>query len=229
MLNDLGGARLAKFRSVAQKGAHEFIPSSCIWAKETFSTWLASENEGRDLWEESVFPQMKNILNEVTNDSFEEEQNLRKNTFELFGADFMIDEKLNVFLLEINKSPDPAANTKIQRRLFEGIASDTIKVNFLNHFSWNFINYTKLPIRHFSWINLFFRFWSTAKKTLPLLSEDLYNCEIHWQVWTMLIKITKTVFVADVCQVCEQQWKVLDPSTLNCHCLEVSAPLAFLS
>jgi tubulin monoglycylase TTLL3/8 len=131
MLNDLGGARLAKFRSVAQKGAHEFIPSSCIWAKETFSTWLASENEGRDLWEESVFPQMKNILNEVTNDSFEEEPNLRKNTFELFGADFMIDEKLNVFLLEINKSPDPAANTKIQRRLFEGIASDTIKVNFI--------------------------------------------------------------------------------------------------
>jgi tubulin monoglycylase TTLL3/8 len=150
MLNDLCGARLAKFRSVAQKGAHEFIPSSCIWAKETFSTWLASENEGRDLWEESVFPQMKNILNEVTNDSFEEEQNLRKNTFELFGADFMIDEKLNVFLLEINKSPDPAANTKIQRRLFEGIASDTIKVNFINHFSLNFINYTKLPIRHFS-------------------------------------------------------------------------------
>ena len=66
----------------------------------------------------------------MTSDSFEKEGNLRKNTFEFFGADFMIDEKLDVFLLEINKSPDPAANTKIQRNLFEGIASDTIKVNF---------------------------------------------------------------------------------------------------
>jgi len=130
MLNELSGARLAKFRSVAQKGAHEFIPSSCIWSKETFSTWLASENEARDLWNETVFPQMKSILKEVTSDSFEKEGTLRKNTFEFFGADFMIDEKLDVFLLEINKSPDPAANTRIQRNLFEGITSDTIKVNF---------------------------------------------------------------------------------------------------
>ena len=41
--------------------------------------------------------------------------------FEFFGADFMLDESLNVILLEINRSPDPSANTRYQREMFNAL------------------------------------------------------------------------------------------------------------
>ncbi|CAG5110319.1 Oidioi.mRNA.OKI2018_I69.chr2.g4731.t1.cds [Oikopleura dioica] len=128
MLEEMSGQRLAKLRSVAQKGPHEFIPSSCIWSNETFRTWLLEKNEGEDVWRERIFPAMKDVLREVVRDSLEDYSYLRPNTFEFFGADFMIDKQNNVFLLEINKSPDPSQNTRTQKNIFDGIASDTIKI-----------------------------------------------------------------------------------------------------
>ena len=40
----------------------------------------------------------------------------------------MIDQDLNIILLEINRSPDPASNTKYQRQMFENLAEDALKV-----------------------------------------------------------------------------------------------------
>ena len=45
----------------------------------------------------------------------------RPNTFEFFGADFMLTEDLKVILLEINRSPDPSSNTRYQRELFDNL------------------------------------------------------------------------------------------------------------
>ena len=56
----------------------------------------------------------------------------RPNTFEFFGADFMLTEDLKVILLEINRSPDPSNNTRYQRELFDnlGIEFQPVSRNF---------------------------------------------------------------------------------------------------
>ena len=41
----------------------------------------------------------------------------RKNTFELFGYDFMIDESFNVWLIEVNSSPNMDHSTKVTERM----------------------------------------------------------------------------------------------------------------
>ena len=52
----------------------------------------------------------------------------RKNAFELFGYDFMIDECFKVWLLEINSSPDLSHSTEVTAQLVEAMFEDLVKV-----------------------------------------------------------------------------------------------------
>ena len=52
----------------------------------------------------------------------------RKNCHEVFGYDLMIDEKLNVYLIEINASPDWTYSTKVTEKLIKIASDDIIKV-----------------------------------------------------------------------------------------------------
>ena len=56
----------------------------------------------------------------------------RDNIFEFFGADFMLDESLNVILLEINRSPDPSSNTRYQREMFNALGSTYVLILIKN-------------------------------------------------------------------------------------------------
>jgi tubulin monoglycylase TTLL3/8 len=47
---------------------------------------------------------------------------------ELFGYDFMIDDRFNPWLIEINSSPCMEYSTKITERLVKKVLEDTIKV-----------------------------------------------------------------------------------------------------
>lgn len=51
-----------------------------------------------------IKPQMSKIIVESLESVIENVQ-YRKNSFEVFGYDFMIDEELKVWLIEVNSSP----------------------------------------------------------------------------------------------------------------------------
>lgn len=57
-------------------------------------------------------------------ESVKENVQFRKNTFELFGYDFMIDENYKVWLIEVNSSPTMEYSTKITTRLVQKGMSD---------------------------------------------------------------------------------------------------------
>ena len=51
-----------------------------------------------------------------------------KNNFENFGFDIMLDDKLNVYLIEINASPDWTYSTKVTEKLVKIASDDIMKV-----------------------------------------------------------------------------------------------------
>lgn len=63
--------------------------------------------------------------------SSQENMDRRPNTFELFGADFMLSEDFSPWLLEINSSPDMAPTTSVTARLCPQCLEDVIKGNYL--------------------------------------------------------------------------------------------------
>lgn len=52
----------------------------------------------------------------------------RRNSFELIGYDFMIDDALRPWLIEINSSPSMDYSTPVTRRLVKMVLEDTVKV-----------------------------------------------------------------------------------------------------
>lgn len=57
----------------------------------------------------------------------QEAMDRRKNSFELYGADFMVMEDFSVWLIEINSHPDMSYSTSVTTRLCRQVMEDTIK------------------------------------------------------------------------------------------------------
>ena len=52
----------------------------------------------------------------------------RKNSFEIFGYDFMIDQNLDTWLIEINSSPAMDYSTSVTEALVKQVLEDCVKV-----------------------------------------------------------------------------------------------------
>ena len=48
--------------------------------------------------------------------------------FELFGLDFMLDDALNPYLIEINTNPAIFCNTKVQKSMMPKLVDDVVKL-----------------------------------------------------------------------------------------------------
>jgi tubulin monoglycylase TTLL3/8 len=105
-MTDLGNLYSHLTNNSIAKHSEKFHKSEfegCMWSQEDFRNHVDSiYGEGSE--KEKVSEGIKNVVKwtlEAVQDSIEN----RKNSVELFGFDFMVDEQLNVWLLEVNSSP----------------------------------------------------------------------------------------------------------------------------
>jgi tubulin monoglycylase TTLL3/8 len=73
----------------------------CMWHVDQFKSYLSSVF-GSDIWTAQLFPQIKAVVKWTLASIGKFD---RKNTFELLGYDFMVDENMKVWLIEVNSSP----------------------------------------------------------------------------------------------------------------------------
>ena len=96
-----------------------------MWENEQFREFLKNKY-GKDCW-----PEIQEKIKKIVILSLESAKHKlfhRKNTFENFGFDIMLDDKLNVYLIEINASPDWTYSTKVTEKLVKIASDDIMKV-----------------------------------------------------------------------------------------------------
>nr|CAD7571576.1 unnamed protein product [Timema californicum] len=98
-------------------------------AKET--RYVVQKYMGRvqgkaDMWDKRIYPGMRqSIIGALL--AAQETMDRRKNCFELFGADFMLDEHLTPWLIEINSCPAMCESTSVTARMCSQCLEDVIK------------------------------------------------------------------------------------------------------
>lgn len=102
------------------------LPAENMWDCHTFQAYLRMIGK-LELWAERIYPGMQRaIIGSML--ASQENMDRRPNTFELFGADFMVSEDFYPWLIEINSSPDLGSTTSVTARLCPQCLEDTVKV-----------------------------------------------------------------------------------------------------
>ncbi|XP_068039116.1 LOW QUALITY PROTEIN: tubulin monoglycylase TTLL3-like [Anomalospiza imberbis] len=102
------------------------VPPDKIWSNKQFQAhlaWLGQANA----WQRVMVPGMKAaILNALR--CTRDQVGSRKGSFELFGADFVIGEDFQPWLLEINSCPTMSPSSAVTRRLCANVQRDTLRL-----------------------------------------------------------------------------------------------------
>lgn len=101
-----------------------------MWTVEDFKLFLQATKvypDGAKTWEETLLPQMKDIVRCSLRCATETVDH-RKNSCQLFGYDFVLDRNQRVWLLEINSSPAMDPSTPITAKLCPEALDDLCKV-----------------------------------------------------------------------------------------------------
>ncbi|XP_026672887.1 tubulin glycylase 3A-like [Ceratina calcarata] len=114
-----------KYRKTLRQNAQ--IPSELHWNLQKFKEYLRATD--RELaWERLIKPGIKQNLIGALLASQENMVN-RKNSFQLYGADFLIMDDLSVWLIEINTNPRlHPPSSSVTDKLYPEVIEDTIKV-----------------------------------------------------------------------------------------------------
>lgn len=103
----------------------ERLPPENMWDCHTFQEYLSQIGQNC-MWTERIYSGMQKALIGTMLAS-QDSMDRRSNTFELFGADFIISEDYQPWLIEINASPDLRATTSVTARLCPQCLDDVIK------------------------------------------------------------------------------------------------------
>ncbi|NXB15055.1 TTLL3 monoglycylase, partial [Rhagologus leucostigma] len=102
------------------------VPPDKIWSNKQFQAYLARLGRA-DAWHRVTVPGMKAaILNALR--CAQDQVGSRKGSFELFGADFLIGEDCQPWLLEINSCPTMSPSSAVTRRLCANVQRDTLRL-----------------------------------------------------------------------------------------------------
>jgi tubulin monoglycylase TTLL3/8 len=129
-LDDLSDKYIHLANNSVAKKSKQFKESPIegnMWHSDQFIKYLGEEHGSEDLWKSKIQRQMKKIVAWSTMSVQDMVQN-RNRSCELYGYDFMIDEKLDVWLIEVNSSPAMDYSTPVTERLVKEVLPDTIKV-----------------------------------------------------------------------------------------------------
>ncbi|XP_003509602.1 protein monoglycylase TTLL8 isoform X1 [Cricetulus griseus] len=102
------------------------LPGHNMWTSTRFQEYLQKRGRG-GTWGSIIYPSMKRAVTNamrVAQDHVE----ARKNSFELYGADFILGRDFKPWLIEINSSPTMHPSTPVTAQLCAQVQEDTIKV-----------------------------------------------------------------------------------------------------
>lgn len=102
------------------------LPSYNMWDRHQFESYL-KEKGHPNAFAKIIYPEIKQC---ITGAILLNQDNLdmRRNSFELYGADFMLDEEFRPWLIEINAKPALYASTPVTAVLCPQVLEDTVKV-----------------------------------------------------------------------------------------------------
>ena len=98
---------------------HQDIPEEKMWFSEELAVYLKQCGFG-NVWEQKIIPAFRRILVETCL-AGQDTADSRKNSFEIYGADFMLDERLNPWLIEINQGPTMSTSTTVSNELVNSL------------------------------------------------------------------------------------------------------------
>lgn len=103
------------------------LPDENMWSSSEFVDKYLTRRGLASKWPELIYPGMKQaILNAML--SSQDIVEARKNSFELYGADFMLGDDLKPWLIEINCSPTMAKSTEVTKVLCDVVLEDVCRV-----------------------------------------------------------------------------------------------------
>lgn len=97
-----------------------------MWTSARFQEYLEKRGRG-SLWSSLIYPSMKRAIANTMKVA-QEHVEARRNSFELYGADFVLGRDFRPWLIEINSSPTMHASTPVTAQLCAQVQEDTIKV-----------------------------------------------------------------------------------------------------
>ncbi|KAL0625570.1 Protein monoglycylase TTLL8 [Plecturocebus cupreus] len=102
------------------------LPAHNMWTSARFQEYLQHRGRGAT-WGSVIYPSMKKAIAHVMKVA-QGHVEPRKNSFELYGADFVLGRDFRPWLIEINSSPTMHPSTPVTAQLCAQVQEDTIKV-----------------------------------------------------------------------------------------------------